>query len=175
MLDWIRRRGRAAGTTMEGLFETLEEGGFTEGSLRAVALAREESRRFGHSYVGTEHVLLGLLREDGGMAATVLRESGVDPDGVRASVEGIVGRAAGDAGPFEEPVTPRARRVLRLAREEALRLDYGRVGPEHLLLGLIRDAEEGEGLGVSARVLEDLGVDRLGVRRRVQREIGIEG
>ncbi len=159
MLDWIRRRGRASGPTMEGLSETLEEGGFTEGALRVVALAREESRHFEHSYVGTEHLLLGLLRKDGGAAAIVLKGSGLAPDGVRASVEGIVGQDEGDAGPFEEPLTPRAKQVLRLARQEALRLDYDQVGPEHLLLGLIRDAEEGEGSGVAARVLLNLGVN----------------
>ena len=175
MLEWIRRRGRASGPTMEGLFATLEEGGFTEGAVRVVALAREEARHFEHSYVGTEHLLLGLLREDGGAAATVLKGSGVDPDGVRASIEGIVGRDEGDAGPLEEPITPRAKRVLRLARREAPRLDHDHVGPEHLLLGLIRDAEEGEGLGVAARVLEDMGVDRREVQRRVHRELGIEG
>lgn len=175
MLDWIRRRGRAGGPTMEGLFDALEEGGFTEGAVRMVALAREEARHFGHSYVGTEHLLLALLREDGGMAATVLAGSGLDPDRVRASIEGIVGRDEGDQGPLEEPITPRAKQVLRLARREAPRLDHDHVGPEHLLLGLIRDAEEGEGLGVAARVLEDLGVDRLEVRRRVHSELGTEG
>jgi ATP-dependent Clp protease ATP-binding subunit ClpC len=174
MLDWIRRRGRASGPTMEGLFGALEEGGFTEGALRGVALAREEAQHFGHSYVGTEHILLGILREDGGAAATVLEGSGVGLDEARASVEGVVGQDDGDPGPLEEPLTPRAKRVLRLARQEALRLDHDHVGPGHLLLGLVRDAEEGEGLGVAARVLVDLGVDRRGVRRRVQRELGIE-
>lgn len=177
MLEWIRGRGRgrAAGPTMEGLFEALEEGNFTEGALRVVALAREEARRLRHSYVGTEHILLGLLLEDGGAAATVLKGAGVHLDGVRASVEGIVGQDDGDPGPFEEPITPRAKQVLRLARLEAMRSDYGGVGAEHLLLGLVRNAEEGEGLGVAARVLVDLGVDRLEVRRMIQRELGIEG
>ena len=136
--------------------------------------AEQEARDLKDEYVSTEHLLLGLLREDGGAAATVLKGSGVDPDGVRASIEGIVGRDEGDAGPMEEPITPRAKGVLRLARREAPRLDHDHVGPEHLLLGLIRDAEEGEGLGVAARVLEDMGVDRREVRRRVHRELGIE-
>lgn len=174
MVDWFRRRGRAGGPTMEGLVETLEEGGFAGGALRVVDLAREEARRFEHSYVGTEHILLGLLREGGG-EATVLKGLGVGLDGARATTEGIVGRDEGDPGPFEEPLTPRAKRVLRLARQEAQRLDHDHVGPEHLLLGLVGDAEEGEGLGVAGRVLEDRGVDRLEVRRRVQREFGIEG
>ena len=174
MLDWIRRRGRVNGPTTEGPFGTLEEGGFTEGALRVVALAREEARHFGHSYVGTEHILLGLLREDGG-AARVLEGAGVGLAEARASVEGIVGEDDGDPGPFEEPLTPRAKQVLRLARLEAIRSGDGGVGAEHLLLGLVRDAEEGEGLGVAGRVLVDLGVDRLEVRRRIQRELGIEG
>lgn len=177
MLEWIRGRGRgrAAGPTMEGLFGALEEGGFTEGGLWVVALAREEARRLGHSHVGTEHILLGLLREDGGAAAAVLKGAGAHLDGVRASVEGIVGRDEGDPGPLEEPLTPRAKQVLRLAQQEALRLDHDHVGPKHLLLGLVRDAVEGEGLGVAGRVLVDLGVDRLEVRRKIQRELGIEG
>ncbi len=131
--------------------------------------------------MGTEHhLLLGPLREDGGPAATVLKGSGVAPGGVRASIECIVGRNEGDAGPYEEPLTPRAKRVLRLARQEALRLDHDHVCPEHLcpehlLLGLIRDAGGGKGSGVAARVLMDLGVDRLEVRRRVHRELGTGG
>ncbi|MDP9480779.1 MAG: hypothetical protein M3R38_34805 [Actinomycetota bacterium] len=172
MFEWLRGRGlgRATPPTTEDPFE-----GLTEGALRVVAQAREESRRFGHSYVGTEHILLGLLREDVGAAATVLKGSGVDPDEARASVEGIVGQDDGTPGPGEVPFTPRAKGGLRLARQEALRLDQDHVGPEHLLLGLVRDAEEGEGLGVAARVLEDLGVDRREVRRRVHRELGTEG
>jgi ATP-dependent Clp protease ATP-binding subunit ClpC len=160
---------------MEGFFGALEVGNFTKGALRVVALAREEARRLGHSYVGTEHILLGLLLEDGGAAAAVLKGAGVRLDGVRAGVEGIVGQDDGDPGPFEEPLTPRAKHVLRLARLEAMCSGHGGVGAEHLLLGLVRDAEEGEGSGVAARVLMDLGVDRLEVRRGVQRELGIEG
>lgn len=154
-------------------FEALEEGCFTEGALGVVALAREEARRLGHSYVGTEHILLGLPLEDGSSAAAVLKGAGAHLDGARASVEGIVGQDDGDPGPFEEPITPRAKQVLRLARLEATPSDHGSVGSGHLLLGLVRDAEDGE--GVAGRVLVGLGVDRLEVRRRIQRELGIEG
>ncbi len=172
MFEWLRGRGlgRATTPTLEDPFE-----GLTEGALRVVALAREEARHLEHSYVGTEHILLGLLREDGGAAATVLKGSGVDLDEARASVEGIVGQDDGTPGPGEVPLTPRVKGVLRLARLETLRLDRDRTGAEHLLLGLVRDAEEGEGLGVAMRVLVDLGVDRREVRRSVHRELGIEG
>ncbi len=166
MFEWLRGRGRgrAATPTYDDPFE-----GLTEGALRVVALAREESRHLGHSYIGTEHVLLGLLREDEGTAATVLKGSGMDLDGARGSVEGIVGQDDGTPGPGEVPFTPRAKGVLRLARLEALRLDHDHVGAEYLLLGLVRDAEEGEGLGVAARVLVDLGVDRQEVRQRASK------
>jgi len=144
MFEWLRGRGRgrAATPTYGDPFE-----GLTEGALRVVALAREESRHLGHSYIGTEHVLLGLLREDEGTAATVLKGSGMDLDGARGSVEGIVGQDDGTPGPGEVPFTPRAKGVLRLARLEALRLDHDHVSAEYLLLGLVRDAEEGGGLG----------------------------
>ena len=105
----------------------------------------------------------------------MLKGLGVALDEARRSVEGVVGHDDGTPGPGEVPFTPRVKGVLRLARLEALLLDQDRAGSEHLLLGLVRDAEEGEGLGVAARVLEDLAVDRREVRRRVQRELGIEG
>jgi len=151
MLEWLRGRGRGGWWPWRG------------------------RRQLEHSYVGTEHVLLGLLRENGGAAAPVLKGLGVALDEARRSVEVIVGRDDGTPGSGDVPFTPRAKGVLRLARLKALRLDHGYVGAEHPLLGLVRDAEEGEGLGVAARVLEDLGVDRREVRWRLERDLGIEG
>ncbi len=118
----------------------------------ALDLAEQEARGFDHNYIGTEHVLLGLVREQGGLAAQVLSGLGVDVEGVRAGVERIVGR--GDA-PVEGEIeyVPRVRRVLGLALDEARRLDHGIVRTEHILLALVRD-----GGGVGASILDDIGV-----------------
>ena len=128
---------------------------FTVRARRTLRFSREEAQRFQHNYIGTEHLLLGLVRENGGIAAAVLRNLGVDLNEVRSTVEFIIGRGdrivLGDIG-----LTPRSKKVIELAANEARRLNHDYIGTEHLLLGLVR---EGEGIG--AGVLESLGV-RLG-------------
>jgi ATP-dependent Clp protease ATP-binding subunit ClpA len=137
----------------------------TEQSRRVVALAQEEARRFNHNYVGTEHVLLGLIREEEGVAARVLRHLGVSLDEAREQVESVVGYGEEGSNPHL-PFTPRTNKVLQLALREAMQLDHDYVGTEHVLLGLVRESE-----GVAARVLSNLGVDPDVVRREVVREL----
>ncbi len=125
---------------------------FTKRAHRVLALAQEEARRLHHHYIGTEHLLLGLLREGEGLAAQVLQKLGVTLDEARNRVEFIVGQGDHEAtGEF--PLTPRAKKVLHLAVEETARLGHQFVGTEHLLLGLIREGE-----GIAAGVLKNLGV-----------------
>lgn len=132
---------------------------FTERARKVLSLAQEEAQRFQHNYIGTEHLLLGLVREGDGVAAKVLGKLGVELVKVRESVEFIIGRGdrivLGEIG-----LTPRAKKVIELAVDEARRMNHHYIGTEHLLLGLLR---EGEGIG--AGVLESLGV-RLEIARR---------
>jgi ATP-dependent Clp protease ATP-binding subunit ClpC len=134
---------------------------FTERARRAVVLAQDEARRLGHNYIGTEHVLLGLLREEEGIAARVLGSLGVTLDGVRGRVAEIVGRGEA-AAPGQIPFTPRAKKVLELALREAISMGHGYIGTEHILLGLAR-----ENGGVAARILLDSGVDAERIRGEV--------
>ncbi len=125
---------------------------FTDGARKALRLAQEEAQRFQHDSIDTEHLLLGLLREREGVAANVLNSLGVELNKVRDAVEFLIGR--GDRVVLGEiRLTPRAKRVIELAVDEARRLNHHAIGTEHLLLGLVR---EGEGLAVG--VLESLGV-----------------
>ena len=126
---------------------------FSERARRALTYAQEEAQRFNHNYIGTEHILLGLVRESEGVAAKVLTNLDVDLNKVRSAVEFIIGRG-GKTGSAEVGLTPRAKRVIELAVDEARRLNHSYVGTEHLLLGLLR--EEG---GVAGGVLESLGVN----------------
>jgi ATP-dependent Clp protease ATP-binding subunit ClpC len=132
---------------------------FTERARKVLSLAQEEAQRFQHNYIGTEHLLLGLVREGEGVAAKVLSKLGVELQKVRESVEFIIGRGdrivLGEIG-----LTPRAKKVIELAVDEARRMNHHYIGTEHLLLGLLR---EGEGIG--AGVLESLGV-RLEIARK---------
>ena len=134
---------------------------YTDRAKRVLALATEEARRFNHNYIGTEHLLLGLVREGEGIAAKVLYDMGVDLTKVRGAVEFIIGRGervnVGDIS-----LTPRAKKVIELATEEARRLGHTYIGTEHLLLGLVREGE-----GIAAGVLESLGVSLEKVRQRV--------
>jgi len=136
---------------------------FSERARRVLSLAQEEAQRFNHNYIGTEHILLGLVREGEGLGARVLANLGVDLNKVRAAVEFIIGRG-------EKPVTgeigltPRAKRVLELAVDEARRLGHNYIGTEHLLLGLLREGE-----GVAAGVLESLGVSLGKARAEINR------
>ena len=131
---------------------------FTERARKVLSLAQEEAQRFQHNYIGTEHLLLGLVRENDGIAAKVLAGLGVDLHKVRESVEFIIGRGdrivLGEIG-----LTPRTKLVIDLAIDEARQLNHPYIGTEHLLLGLIR-----EGHGIAAGVLESLGVKLEQVR-----------
>src|SRR5258707_5758626 len=133
---------------------------FTDRARKVLRLAQEEAQRFQHNYIGTEHLLLGLVREDEGVAAKVLHNLGVDLQKVRSSVEDIIGRGdrivLGEIG-----LTPRAKQVIELSVDEARRMNHHYIGTEHLLLGLIR---EGEGIAVG--VLESLGVNLEQARRQ---------
>jgi ATP-dependent Clp protease ATP-binding subunit ClpA len=126
---------------------------FTERARQVLHLAQEEAQRFQHNYIGTEHILLGLTHLDSGVAIEVLKNLNVEVSKVRSSVEYILGRGdrivLGQVG-----LTPRAKKVIELAVDEARRLNHHYIGSEHLLLGLIREGE-----GIAAGVLSDLGVD----------------
>jgi ATP-dependent Clp protease ATP-binding subunit ClpC len=134
---------------------------FTDRARRVVVLAQEEARMLNHNYIGTEHILLGLVRERDGVAATALDSLNIRLDAVRREVEEIIGR--GQAAPTGHiPFTPRAKKVLELSLREALQLGHNYIGTEHILLGLIREGE-----GVAAQVLEKLGADLDRVRQTV--------
>jgi ATP-dependent Clp protease ATP-binding subunit ClpC len=134
---------------------------FTDRARRVVVLAQEEARRLNHSHLGTEHLLLGLLREPAGVASKVLVSLGVSLEGVRVGVEEIIGR--GRAAPRGHiPFTPGAKKALELSLREAQALRHNYIGTEHLLLGLVR-----EGKGVAAQVLVGLGADHARVRAQV--------
>src|SRR5215467_4581456 len=140
---------------------------FTERVRKVIYLAREEAARLQHDYIGTEHLLLGVIREGEGIAATVLNNLGVDLDHIRLAVENMVSSSGGTMTIGEIPFTPRAKRVLELAVDEARSLGHNYVGTEHLLLGLIREGE-----GVAAKVLLELGVDRKRVREETLKLLG---
>ena len=125
---------------------------FSEEARRVLSLAQEEAQRFNHNYIGTEHVLLGVVRESDGSAAKVLAGLGVELNKVRSAVEFIIGRGERSVG-GEIGLTPRAKKVIELAVDEARRLSHNYIGTEHLLIGLMREGE-----GVAAGVLESLGV-----------------
>lgn len=134
---------------------------FTERARRALVLAQEEARLFNHGFVGTEHLLLGLMHEGGGIAAKALESFGVSLAAVRQKVEETIGKGTGDPVPLP-PFTPRAKKVLELSLRESLHLGHNYVGTEHLLLGLMREEH-----GVAAQALADLGADLGQVRERV--------
>jgi hypothetical protein len=134
---------------------------FTDRARRVVKLAEEEARRLNHNYIGTEHILLGLIREGEGVAAKALESLGISLDAVRQQVEEIIGQ--GQQAPFDViPFTPRSKKVLELSLRESQQLGHNYIGTEHILLGLIR-----EGDGVAAQVLVKLGADLNRVRQQV--------
>ena len=134
---------------------------FTDRARRVIVLAQEEARMLNHNYIGTEHILLGLIHEGEGVAAKALESLGISLDAVRQQVEEIIGQ--GQQAPSGHiPFTPRAKKVLELTRREALQLGHSYIGTEHILLGLIR-----EGDGVAAQVLVNLGADLNRVRQQV--------
>ena len=134
---------------------------FTDRARRVVVLAQEEARSLDHSYIGTEHILLGLIHEGEGVASSALEALGISLDDIRGDIESIVGR--GDNAPVGNiPFTPRAKKVLELSLREALQLGHNYIGTEHILLGLIR-----EGDGVGAQVLVKRGATLERVRQEV--------
>ena len=134
---------------------------FTDRARRVVVLAQEEARLLNHDYIGTEHLLLGLLHEGEGIAAQVLESAGVSVEAARAKVATIAG--PGSSSPSGHlPFTPRAKKVLEMALREALQLGANFIGTEHLLLGLLR-----EGQGVAVEVLQNSGADLRGIREEV--------
>ncbi|MGA1716418.1 MAG: ATP-dependent Clp protease ATP-binding subunit [Ilumatobacteraceae bacterium] len=134
---------------------------FTDRARRVVVLAQEEARLLNHSYIGTEHILLGLIHEGEGVAAKALETLGISLEAVRAQVEEIIGQG-GSSPSGHIPFTPRAKKVLELSLREALQLGHNYIGTEHILLGLIREGE-----GVAAQVLVKLGADLSRVRQQV--------
>jgi hypothetical protein len=134
---------------------------FTDRARRVVVLAQEEAVGLQHNYIGTEHLLLGLIREREGIAARALEALGISLEAVRSEVEEIIGQ--GQSAPTGQiPFTPRAKKVLELSLREALQLSHSYIGTEHILLGLIREGE-----GVAAQVLVKLGADLSRVRQQV--------
>lgn len=138
---------------------------FDEQSRRVLQYAQEEAQRFQHNYIGTEHLLLGLIRDETNVAVTILRNLNVDPVKVRDAVEFIIGRGdriiLGEIG-----LTPRSKKVIELTINEARRLNHHYIGTEHLLLGLVREGE-----GIAAGVLESLGVRLENVRTETLRTL----
>src|SRR5713101_2195466 len=134
---------------------------FTDRARRVVVLAQEEARMLNHNYIGTEHILLGLIHEGEGVAAKALESLNISLEAVRQQVEEIIGQ--GQAAPTGHiPFTPRAKKVLEFSLREALQLGHDNIGTEHILLGLIREGE-----GVAAQVLQKLGADFNRVRQQV--------
>src|SRR5215216_193519 len=136
---------------------------FTKRTKQVLQFATEEARAFNHPYIGTEHILLGLIREDGGVAAQVLNDLGVKLSQARHAVEFIVGVGEGPARQ-DQDLTARAKKVIEYAVDEAKRLNHHYIGTEHLLLGLVRNGE-----GVATGVLDILGVSLEQVRTQVMR------
>src|SRR5467141_3175546 len=134
---------------------------FTDRARRVVVLAQEEARLLNHNYIGTEHILLGLIHEGEGVAAKALESLGISLEAVREKVEETIG-PAGSSTTGSPPFTPRAKKVLELSLREALQLGHNYIGTEHMLLGLVREGE-----GVAAQVLVNLGADLSRVRQQV--------
>ncbi|OGW75872.1 MAG: hypothetical protein A2Z72_04310 [Omnitrophica bacterium RBG_13_46_9] len=140
---------------------------FTERARKVILLAKEEAKRFNHDYIGTEHILLGLIREGEGVAAAVLASLGLNSDKIRFEVEKLVQPGPATIVSGDIPFTPKAKRVIELAMEEARELGHNYIGTEHLLLGLLREGE-----GVASQVLMNLGLDLDKVRMEVMSLLG---
>ena len=134
---------------------------FTDRARRVIVLAQDEAKMLNHNYIGTEHILLGLIHEGEGVAAKALEQMGISLEAVREQVEEIIGH--GQNPPTGHiPFTPRAKKVLELSLREALQMNHSYIGTEHILLGLIREGE-----GIAAQVLIKLGADLNRVRTTV--------
>ena len=140
--------------------------GFDVAARRVVIIAQDEARKLNHHYIGTEHILLGLLREGEGVAANALANLGISLEVVRQQVVEIIGQGQGPPG-GHIPFTPRAKNVLELSLSEAQQLGHNYIGTEHILLGLIREGE-----GEATRILADIGADADRVRERVLGSLG---
>ncbi|XP_078175501.1 chaperone protein ClpC2, chloroplastic-like isoform X1 [Carex rostrata] len=138
---------------------------FTESAMKVIMLAQGESRRLGHSFVGTEQILLGLIGEGTGIAAKVLKSMGINLKDARVEVEKIIGKGSGFVA-VEIPFTAQAKRALELVLEEARQMGDNYIGSQHLLLGLLREG------GAAARVLESLGADLNSIRTELIAETG---
>jgi ClpA/ClpB-like protein len=165
-MSWFNSFWKARSVPPEHRVSGEALGSFTPRAQQALALARQESDRFRHQFVGTEHLLLGIIRLGQGTANTVLVKMGVDLETVRQEVERLVGIVLDEKVSGNAPYTPRVKKALALAAKEAKALNHKYVGTEHLLLGLIR-----EGDGVAARVLKELGLDLNVTRQYVLREL----
>src|SRR3954449_1967840 len=164
-LRWAPQRSAgSAGRTSSTMFER-----FTERARQVVVLAQEEARTLKHNYIGTEHILLGLLREEEGLAARVLESLDITVERVRAQVVRIVGQGD-EVTTGQIPFTPRAKKVLELALREALSLGHNYIGTEHILLGLVRENE-----GVAARILLDFDADAEKIRNEIIRMLSGPG
>src|SRR3989338_5268995 len=135
---------------------------FTERARKVILLAKQEAKRFNHDYIGTEHILLGLLREGEGVAAAVLQSLGMNLNNIRLEVEKLVQVGPSTVISGDLPFTPKAKKVMELAMEEARTLGHNYIGTEHLLLGLIREGE-----GVASLVFINMGLDLEKVREEV--------
>jgi ATP-dependent Clp protease ATP-binding subunit ClpC len=143
---------------------------FTERAKQVVVLAQDEARALKHNYIGTEHILLGLLREEEGLAARVLESLDITVEEVRAQVARIIGPGDEPIVSGQIPFTPRAKKVLELSLREALSLKHTYIGTEHILLGLVRENE-----GVAARILLDFGADAEKIRNEIMRVLSGPG
>ncbi len=162
LTQWLRRMLTHKLITSAEVVERFDR--FTKRARAVLTFAQEEARNLQHNYVGTEHLLLGLIREGGGVAGEVLSNLGADAQQLRQDVEKIIGRGASDITNANIPLTPRVKRVIELAVDEARRLHHQFLGTEHLLLGLVREGE-----GIAARVLRERGIDLERVRMETLR------
>jgi ATP-dependent Clp protease ATP-binding subunit ClpA len=167
-MNWFKPRQKGTPAPLSGSGRNSMEApsNFTPHAQQVLALARTEAERFNHGFVGTEHILLGLIKLGQGTAVTVLGRMGVDFEKVRLEVERQVGQGPDLKIANVIPYTPRVKKVLALAAKEAKKLNHTYVGTEHILLGML-----GEGDGVAARVLKSLGVDIEKTRREILMEL----
>ena len=135
---------------------------FNDRAKRVLALAQDEAIRFNHNYIGVEHLLLGLIREGEGVAARALNSLGVDLAKARTSVEFLMGRGDSTTSPSEITLSPRTKKVIEFAIDEARKFGHSHAGPEHILLGLVREGE-----GIASGILESLGVSMARARAKV--------
>jgi hypothetical protein len=163
-MNWFKKYRKALTQPMPRSEESLTN--FTPRAQQVLALARKEADRFNHNFLGTEHLLLGLIKLGQGVAVNVLQGMGIDLDTIRIAVEKEVGTGPDQKMIGNIPYTPRVKKVLALASKEAKALNHTYIGPEHILLGLLR-----EGDGVAGKVLQNFGVKLVETRQKVLREL----